>query len=182
MATWSARWQRLGKRQQLAVGLGGGLLVLWLVDTIALAPLRRGLHRLHQEVRETEQRLIDALIANQQAARVNEAYATYEPYVKPSGSPEAELAAEVESAVRDAGMTVLSLRPVTQRDATDPTVRVSVDGEASPAQLVKLFDRFQRSTQLLKITELTVRAAEGGVLRTSMEISKLLLKPVTRNQ
>jgi len=57
-------------------------------------------------------------------------------------------------------------------------VRVNLETELSSTQLVKLLDRLQRSTHLLKVTELNIRVVEGRVLRASCVISTLLLGPL----
>lgn len=175
-ASLGARWQRLSKRQQLIASVGLAIVVLVVADRLALRPLRHQLRRLRQEVQEMERRLIEAMIANQQAEAVNQAYAAYEPYAKPAGSPESELAgvlSEVESAVRQSGMVLLNLKPITAGEGAAHRVSVTLDGEGSPGQLVGLFDRIQRSPRLLKITDLTVRVSEGQTLRASFVISQL---------
>jgi len=172
------RWQRLSRRQQITAFAGVGLGVLWLVNAAALRPLRRHLARLHAEARQTEQGLVDALVAGQQASGVNSAFEAYASYVRPSAAPEAELAvilSEVESAVRQSGMVLLNLKPVTLRDGQADSISVTVDGEADPEQLMNLLDRIQRSSRLLKVTELSVRVSEQQRLRASLVISKLLL-------
>ena len=179
IAPFVQRWQRLGKRQQTVTLIIGSVAVAWVMDGIALRPLRSRVRELRRQVRETEQRLVEASVASDQAQAVTRAFSAYEPYVKPSGSSESELASvlsEVESAVRQSGMTLLNLRPVSGRQGTAQTISVTVEGEASPHQLVQLLDLVQRSTRLLKVTELTVRVSETKTLRTSMVISKLLLK------
>ena len=180
MANLSAWWQRLSKRQQLIAILGAGLLLVWVADTIALRPLRRHLGQLHQQAHETEQRLVEALVASRQADEVNRAFAAYVAYVHPAGATEAELAnvlTEVEGASRQAGMALLNLKPSLPRQGEASSISVTLESEASPAQLVQFLDQIQRSTKLLKVTELTVRTSvEGKSLRTSMVISKLLLQ------
>jgi len=174
-----ARWQRLSKRQRLIVAGAGGVVTLLLVDAIALRPLRRQVQTLRAQVRDTERRLMDAVTASQQSESVNAAFAAYEPYIKPAGSAESELAAalsEVEGALRQSGVLALSLKPMTSRPGEASMVSVSVDGESDPAQLVRLLDLLARSSRLLKVTELTVRVSEEKTLRSSMVISKLLLK------
>ncbi len=171
-------WQRLTKRQRLVAGIVSSFAVAGLI-TAALRPLRHLLSRLSREVQQTEQRLLDAMAANRDAETVTAAFAAYEPYVASSGSTESELAAvlsEVESAVRESGVTLLNLKPAAARAGADQTISVAMDGEAAPEQLVRLLDRLQRSTRLLKVTELTVRVSESKTLRTSMVITKLLLK------
>lgn len=174
------RWQRLSRRQQAAVLIVGSVATVWGMDGIALRPLRQRVRELRRQVRETEQRLADSIVASAQANAVNRAFTAYEPYITtPAGSSESELAgllSEVESAVRQSGMVLLNLRPVSGRSGTANTVSVTVEGEASPSQLVQLLDLLQRSTRLLKVAELTVRVSEAKTLRTSLVISKLLLK------
>ena len=181
MSQWTQRWQRLGKRQQLIASLVGGLCVVGAVDVLLLRPLRQRLSRLHQDVRAAEQRLIQAVVANGQAKAVNQAFSAYEPYVKPVGSPEAELAgvlSEVESAVRQSGLVLLSLKPASpQGGSATNAVSVTIEGESTPEQLLQLLDAIQRSTGLLRVTDLTVRVAAGKSLRSSFVISKLLLAP-----
>ena len=173
------RWQKLTRQQQLAAVVGGSLMVAWGMDAAALRPLRRQLHRLHDEVRQAEQRLLDALVASQQEASVDRAFTSYKAYADPAGSPEAELAdvlSEVESAVRESGMTLLNLKPLAGRSGNTEIISVTVEGESSPDQLVSLLDRIQRLTHLLKVTELSVRTSERQTVRTSMVVGKLLLK------
>lgn len=172
-------WQRLSKRQQLVATILGGLAVLWMLDLITLRPLRRHLHQLREEVRATEQRLVNGVIADGQADGVNKAFQAYAAYAQPAGSPESELAgvlSEVEAAVRQSGVALLNLRPSSQRGENGGAISVSVDGEATPKQLVQLLDAIERSPHLLKVAELTVRVSEAKTLRTSLVISKLLLK------
>jgi type II secretory pathway component PulM len=168
-------WQRLGKRQQLAALGFGSVVGIWVVYLVALRPLHRRVNQLHREVREAEQRLVESVIASHQAEAVRQAYAAYEPYLQPSKQPEEELAREVETAVRQCGMSSVSLKPVISSEGTRETVSVTVDAEATPQQLVQFFDLIQRSTRLLKVTELTVRATEHHRLRTSLVVTKLLL-------
>lgn len=173
------QWQRLGRRQRLiAVGVSG-LVALLLVDAIALRPLRRQVQALRAQVRETEQRLMDAVTASQQIESVSAAFAAYEPYIKPAGSNESELAAvlsEVEGALRQSGVLALSLKPATSKPGEASMVSVSVDGESDPAQLARLLDLLARSSRLMKVTELTVRVSEDKTLRSALVITKLLLK------
>ena len=169
MAAWTQQWTRLDRRQRRLVVVLGILLFGWLIDFVILRPLRTHLVQLRHDVRETEQRLKDALVAASQADAVSAAFEGYRPYLSARGSPEAELAAvltEVEAAVRDAGMVLLSLKPASQ---------ASVDVEATPGQLVRVLDRLQRSVQLLKVTELSIRVSEDRTLRSSLVVSKLLL-------
>ena len=171
-------WQRLNKRQQRLVLLLGGLLAVWAADGVLLRPLRSRLKALHQEVRETERRLIDATVASTQVETVTRAFEQYEAYLQPAGTVEAELAAtlaEVESAIRDLGIVLINLKQGAAPGEPDGTVSVSVECEASPTQLVQLLDRLQRSVRLLKVTQLTVRASDARTLRASLVVSKLLV-------
>ncbi len=179
LSTLIQRWERLSYRQRLIVSLIGGMVLLWVVDVIALRPLRRRVHQLRQTVHETEQRLLDAVAATQQADAVTHAFAAYEPYLKSSGASEtvrADVLSEVESIVRQSGMVSLDLRPSMGRTANADTIVITLEGEASPAQLIQLLDLIQRSPRLLKVTELNLRVSEGKTLRTSMTINKLLLQ------
>ena len=181
MGALTQRWQRLSRRQQLILLIAGGALVLWGFDRIAFRPLLRGrLSQLQRMAREAEEQLAASTIASAQAASVSRAYDAYRPYITPTGSPEKELAAlltEVETAVRETGISQLGLRPMSGRDVAPERVSVTVETEASPSQLAQLLDRLQRSTQLLKVTELTVRVSENQTLRSSLVVSKLLLHP-----
>ena len=175
------QWQRLNKRQQRWVLLLAGLVAVWGADGLLLRPLRRRLMTLHREVRETEQRLIDATVASAQVETVNQAFEQYAPYLKETGSVETELAAaltEVESAVRDLGIVLINLKQGVAGES-DRTVSVSIECETSPTQLVQLLDRLQRSVHLLKVTQLNVRASEVQTLRASLVISKFLVKAGT---
>ena len=178
MAGMVQQWQRLSKGQQRLALLLGGLLAVWGADWLLLRPLRRRLMTLHQEVRETERRLIDATVASAQVDTVNRTFEQYEAYLKGAGTVEAELAAtltEVESAVRDLGIVLINLKQGSSQGEAGGTVSVSVECEASPTQLVQLLDRLQRSVHLLKVTQLNVRASEARTLRASLVISKLLV-------
>ena len=180
MQPWLQHWQRLSKRQQLIASLIGGLLVVAVVDALLLRPLRQRLTRLHQEVQAAEQRLVQAVVASSQAEAVTQAFSAYEPYVRPAGSAEAELAgilSEVEAAVRQSGLVLLGLKPAPPQGGAATTVSVTIEGESTPEQLMQLLDAIQRSTGLLKVTDLTVRVAEGKTLRSSLIISKLLVAP-----
>ena len=178
MNPWLQRWQQLNRPQRLAlIGLGS-LLTVWLLDLLALRSLRREFSHLRQQVRQTETRLLEAVTTSAQAEVVNRAFEDYRPYLKSAGSAELEVAAvltEVENSVREAGVTLLNLKPVLGTEATPHVARVNVEGEATPLQLMQLLDRLQRSTYLLKVTELSIRVTEGGVLRNSLVVSKLLL-------
>lgn len=172
------RWQRLSKRQRLIAACAGGFLLVGAVDALLLRPLRRQLSRLHQDVQAAERQLAEAVVANNQAKAVNQAFSDYAPYVRPTGSPEAELASilsEVESAIHESGLVLLSLKPVPPQVAATNAVSVTIEGESAPNQLWQLLDAIQRSTRLLRVTDLTVRAAEGKALRSSFVVSKLLL-------
>ncbi len=176
MGVW---WQRLTKRQRLIVMGVGGALALMSVDAIGLRPLRQQVRELHQQVRDAEQRLADAVIASGQAKAVNSAYAAYAPYLQSKGSVDTELAAalsEVESAVRQSGMVLLSLKPETGRPGSGQMISASVEGESTSSQLVQLLDLLQRSKRLLRVTELSARVVEGKKIRSFIVISKLLLK------
>ena len=173
------QWQRLNKRQQRLVLVVGGLVTVWAADGLLLRPLRRRLTALHQEVRDTERRLIDATVASAQVETVNRAFEQYEAYLKGAGTVDAELAAaltEVEAAVRDVGIVLIHLKQGAAQAESGGTVGVSIECEASPTQLVQLLDRLQRSVHLLKVTQLNVRASEGRALRASLVISKLLVR------
>lgn len=171
------RWQQLNKKQQIAAGIAGSLLALWLVDLIALRPLRNRLHAVSREVEQAKQKLIAATEADYNAANVAKAFKAYEPYAAPSGPAEAELAAllsDVENTVRQSGVVLLNLKPA-QR-GTDRAISVAVDGESSPEQLMRLLDQLQRSQRALKVTDLSIRVSESKTLRVAMVISKLLIK------
>lgn len=173
------RWQRFTRRQRLIAAVAGIGLTSWVADAAALRPLRRHLHQQRRAVVQTEQQLLAAMAANQNAAAVTKAFVAYQAYAQPSGSVEAEMAAllnDVEASVRQSGMTLLNLKPVTGRTPSDQAVSVAIDGESTPEQLVRLLDRFQRSPHALKVTELAVRASESKTLRASLVVSKLLLK------
>ncbi len=180
-STLLRRWQALPARQRKLLSVLTVFFALWAAEAMMLRPLQRQLAGLHQQVREAEQQLIQATIASAQAASVDEAFTAYAPYLQPAGSREAEMAAvltEVESAVREAGMVLLNLKPDEETSgATVITIRV--EAEASPAQLMQLLDRLQRSTHLLKVSGLSARVAEGRMLRTSLVIQKRLAAPVS---
>ena len=180
MVAWGQRWQRLSKRQQLILLILVGVVALWAFDAVAFRPLLRGrLNALKRQAKAAEQQLVNATIASAQAGSVNRAFEAYQAYIKTAGTAEAELAAvltEVESAVRESGMVLLNLRPVSEREAAPDRVSVTVETEASPAQLVQLLDRIQRSSHLLKVTELALRVSESQTLRSSLIVSKLLLR------
>ena len=178
LASW---WKQLNRRQQRLVLLLGVAAAVGLADAVALRPLRLRLVQLHREVRETEQRLVDAMVAGAQTDAVAHALGPYQPYLQPAGSEESELAAvltEVESAVRASGMVLLNLKPQVSGKGLANAVSVIVEAEASPPQLVELLDRLQRSSRLLRVMELNVRVSEGRTLRASLVVSKLLLGPV----
>ena len=176
----AARWKRLTSRQQWWVIALCALLVVWLVDVAAFRPLRIYVRQLQSQVRQAEQRLVDMVVASAQAEGTSSALEAYEPYLTRAPNAEAELAAvlaEVEAAVRESGMALINLRPVGDvRGGTD-IVSVSIEAESSPAQLVRVLSRLQRSTQLLRVTELTIRSTER-TLRSSLVVSKWLLAPV----
>ena len=173
------RWQRLSRRQQVAILAVVGVLTLWVFDALVFRPLLRGrLNELKRQARDAEQRLVDATIASAQADAVSQAFEVYRPYIKPAGSVEGELAAvltEVESVVRETGLVQISLKSVPERKPSTDRVSITLETEGSPTQLMRLLDRFQRSTLLLRVTELTVRTSESQTLRGSLVISKLLL-------
>jgi len=174
------RWQRLGKRQQLLAVIAGSVGTMLLMDLIALRPLRQHVQELNQKVSTAEQQLLQAIAAQHRADEVNKAFTAYAPYVHPAGSLESELAGfvgEVESALHQSGITVINFKPVTSRDEAPATViRVAIEGESIPAQLMQFLSLVQRSTRVLKVTELSVRTTDIKTLRSSIVISKLLLK------
>lgn len=176
-AAWTQRWKRLSRRQQLAAFGGASLLLIWVAYQAALRPVGSHLRRLHRDVKDAEARLLEATMAVGQAEAVNRAFQAYAPYVESAGTAESALAGflgEVETAVQRSGMTVLNLKPLASA-ARAQTLGVALEGEATPTQLLQCLDLLQRSTRLLRVTELTVRASEAKILRTSLVISKLLL-------
>ena len=179
MGTLEQRWQRLSRRQQAIVLAVVGVLTLWGVDALVFRPLLRGrLSELKRQARDAEQRLVDATIASAQADAVSQAFEAYRLYIKPAGSVESELAAvltEVEAVVRETGLVQLGLKSVPERNPAMDRVSITLETEGSPTQLMRLLDRLQRSTLLLRVTELTVRTSESQTLRGSLVISKLLL-------
>lgn len=173
------RWQRLSNGQRLAATLLGTVLAAWLVDAAALRPLRRHVRHLQREVQQTEQQLLAAVAATQNSDAVTSAFKTYAAYVKPSGPEDAGVAgvmSEVESTLRESGAYLISQKQAGSRDAAAHAISVSIDIESTPEQLVKFLDRLERSPSLLKVAELTVRVSENKTLRSSMVVSKLLLK------
>lgn len=173
------QWQRLNTRQQRWGLLLAGLVAVWGADGFLLRPLRQRLMTLHREVRDTEQRLIDATVASAQVETVTQAFEQYAVYLKGTGSVETELAAtltEVESAVRDLGIVLINLKQGAAGES-GRTVSVSIECDTSPTQLVQLLDRLQRSVHLLKVTQLNVRASDAQTLRASLVVSKLLVRP-----
>lgn len=173
------RWQRLSHRQRLVVGGVIGFLVLWLVDAVALRPLRRHVKALQKQVQQTEKQLVEAVAANQNAEAIARAFKTYQPYASAPATAESELAgllSDVESTVRQSGMVLLNLKPSGKPAVSDKTIGVVIDAESTPEQLVRLLDNLQRSQKLIKATELSIRVSEQKILRISMVISKLLLK------
>ena len=76
--------------------------------------------------------------------------------------------------MRQSSRTLRNFRPTSGRD--QHTVRVSFEGEANPARLIQLLDRVQRSTHVLRVTELTSHASESQTQRVSRVVSKRLLK------
>lgn len=175
---WLRRFQALSARQRLGWGVAGALMIGWGVYGVAVHPLHRRLTQLREDVRRAEEQLLDAIDATDQAEAIEQAFTAYESYVRPSGSAESELAgvlSEVEAAVRQSGMTLLNLRPAAGRPDAGRTVSVVVDGESTPTQLVRVLDQLQRSSRLLKITQLSVRVSEQKTLRSSLVVSKLLL-------
>lgn len=172
------RWQRLNKGQRLVTGIIGALFALWAVDLMAFRPLRRRLREMGREVQGTKAKLLEATIADQNAANVTKAFKAYAPYAAASGSPETELAgllSDVETTIRKSGVVLLNLKP-SARSASSETISVAVDGESSPEQLMRLLDQLQRSQRALKVTELSIRVSESKTLRVAMVVSKLLLR------
>lgn len=181
VSTLLRRWQALPARQRKLLSVLIVFFGLWAVEAVMLRPLQRRLAGLHQQVRAAEQRLVQATIASAQAASVDQAFTAYAPYLPPAGSREAEMAAvltDVESAVREAGMVLLNLKP-DEETSQGAVMTIRVEAEASPAQLAQLLDRLQRSTRLLKVSGLSARVAEGRTLRTSLVIQKRLAPPVS---
>lgn len=180
MMSLTPQWQRLSKWQQLVVFVIGSGAIIGVVYAVVLGPLWRWVSHLVAEVHQTEVRFVDAVAASRQADGVNKAFKAYAPYVTSSGPVEAELAgflSEVEAALHQAGLVVLNLKPVTPREGDVETISVTVEGESSPGQLIQFLSAVQRSVRLLKVTELTIRtSSEGHALRSSMVISKLMLK------
>jgi hypothetical protein len=70
-------------------------------------------------------------------------------------------------------MVLMNLRP--DAGAGGQALRVSLETESSPTQLVQLLDRMQRSARLLRVTQLSLRVVEGRALRASIVISQLTL-------
>lgn len=176
MPALATQWKRLPRAQQRLALVFCSVLGLWVMDLTALRPLRLRLSRLNREARELEQRLLEAMVASAQAEAVEQAFTAYQPYLATATNSDAEIAGvltEVETAVRDAGMVLMNLRP----DAGGDAVRVTVETESSPSQLVQLLDRVQRSSRLLRVTQLSLRVVEGRILRASIVISKLLVAP-----
>ncbi len=181
------QWQKLSVMQR-RVAMGASLLAgVWLIDRVGLAPLRRDLHQLHQQVQEAEQRLSRAVSVNTQATTIRTAFEAYRSYVPTAPIPEdavrsqGQVQSEVEAAVRASGITLLNVKPLSGGPhATDTTVSVTLELEATPAQLIHLLDGLQRSTQLLKVTQMALRLtdAHAATLRCSMVITKLLLAPL----
>ena len=172
------RWRQLPRRQQrLLIGFCAAAAV-GLSDLTVWRPLRAHAQQLGRQVEQGERQLVESLVAGSQAEEVAAAFAAYQPYLMPSGSPDAVLATvltEVETAVREAGAMLINLRPTEETASADDSVAVLMEGEAGSEQLVRLLDRLQRSPQLLRVSELTVRVVEGSLLRTTMVIEKLLL-------
>lgn len=183
VSTLLRRWQALPPRQRQLFAALIVVVACVLCDAAIVRPLRAQLARLHGRIRDTEQRLTEATIASGQAEQVDQAFTAYAPYAQASGSRETEIAGvltEVESAVREAGMVLLNLKPEGEAGTADaPALTVRVEAEASTTQLLKLLDRLQRSPRLLKVSELSVRVAEGRSLRTTMVVSKRLLAPAS---
>lgn len=181
------RWQRLPILQRrLAAGVSL-VFGVWLVNLIGLGPLRQDIRRLRDQVRETEQRLMRAVSVNTQATTILQAFEAYRSYVPGSVSEgdsahtQSQVQSEVEAAVRASGMSLLNVKPVsasTHNGAS--TVSVSLELEATPEQLIRLLDGLQRSTQLLKVTQMAMRLTDERALtlRGSMVITKLLLTPL----
>ncbi len=173
------RWQRLSNAQRLTATLIGTALAAWLVDAAALRPLRRHVRNLQREVRRTEQQLLAAVAATHNAEAVTSAFKTYAAYVQPSRSEDTGVAgvmSEVESTLRESGAYLVSQKQAGSRDAAWHAISVNIDIESTPEQLVKFLDHLERSPSLLKVAELTVRVSENKTLRSSMVVSKLLLR------
>lgn len=172
-----ARWQRLRKSQQIAVGILGSLALIGLVDLVALRPIRNRLRALAIEVKQTEQKLRAATEANDNALNVSKAFKNYASYAAASASADVELAnllSDVETTLRQSGVILLNLKPA-QR-SKENVISIAVDGESSAEQLMRMLDAFQRSQRALKITELSIRVSESKTLRVAMVVSKLLIQ------
>jgi len=173
-----ARWQRLSKRQQLIAMTGGAVFTAWAVDAVVFRPLRVRVRQLREEVRRMEQRLATAVVASRQAASVDQAFEAYAPYLAPSGSPDAEVAnviSEVETAVRESGMVLLNLKPGSGGEE-ERTVSVTIEAESTPVELVTFLARIKQSPRLIRVTELRLRVSLEHTLRSSLVISKLLVR------
>ncbi len=179
------RWQKLSSRQRQIVAAIGGLAALSLAYVIGIRPLRVRLWKLHEQVQETEERLIRATAATAKADSVLRAYEAYRPYVPATPTTatdsvkvQSHVQSEVESALRASGVSLVYVKPAPSTPGQQAVmVSVNVEAEATPEQLVTLLDLLQRSTQLLKVTEFTLRAEgeNSTTLRCSLVISKLLL-------
>jgi hypothetical protein len=184
VSVWQARWARMSRWQRVAVVAAAGLLLCNVLDGTVLAPLRRRLHALRHEVQEIETRLAATVVAGTQAGVVAEAYERYRPYAPARVSPEvvqASVLAAVEGAVRESGMSLLSLRPAIEQGGAGgtehaaPSVSITVEGFASPRQLLLVLHRLQRSELVLKVTRLSLRVSEAKTLRVTLVVSPLLL-------
>lgn len=175
----STLWQRFSPWQKRLAVLACFFFGFLFVHTMVIHPLRQTIRQLHREVKQTEQVLVSAVSASRSTATVAKAFAAYAPYVKSAGSPENALGtvlSEVETSVRESGMVLLNLKPTGSREKADDAVSITVDGEATPEQLVRLLDHLYHSPLVLKVSELTVRVSESKTLRASLIISKLLIQ------
>ena len=76
-------------------------------------------------------------------------------------------------------MSLLSLKPAIELDAAGagqaaPSISITVEGFASPRQLLLVLHRLQRSTLVLNVTHLSVRVSEAKTLRVTLIVSPLL--------
>lgn len=174
-----AGWLGTGKAKRATLLGLSAVGVLGVVAVVVFRNVGQWLGRLEEQVRHTEQRLVAAVTATQQAEEVRQAFAAYEPFAQPAAAAAAErnqLLRDVEDVLRSAGMARLNFRELSSDDELPGTVGVLVDGESSPGQLLTFLDLLQRSHRLLRVTKLEARVSENRTLRCSLIVSKLLIE------
>jgi len=174
---------RLSKREKNILYAVIAVVLLALAYKLLIAPLAEYWSSLERQTKLAKIKLQKSLSIIKKKSDVDKEYSTYALKMRSEGSDEQDITKilnELETTARKSQTKITSMRPKPSKDrGYYKRFVVEIETESSMQSLMKFIYDVKNSQQMLKITRLnlnTKSSQEGILIRSSMVISKVVIK------